>query len=233
MAAVEYSCPAGFAIAGDKCVKTTKARWGNGFNYCLPEDGVLKGKDCELIIDATATEVEGTDENNNELPSITCPEGSIVHENQCVVYHSPAYKTGSSPHYCKDGNILIGSGCYTLYKENTDEENNSNGNYDINDDNAYQNVGSATVNCESLGLFKDDLNMIFKIIKIVAPILVIVFSVYDFIKAAAGKVEGEMKKAFSKLLKRMLFAIILFFLPTVLNYFLWLAIPGFKGCITG
>jgi len=105
--------------------------------------------------------------------------------------------------------------------------------FHIKDDDAYQNIGTATTDCKSLGLFKDDLNMIFKIIKIVAPILVIVFSVYDFIKAAAGKVEGEMKKAFSKLLKRMIFAIILFFLPTVLNYFLGLAIPGFEGCITG
>lgn len=232
MAVVEYSCPAGFAIAGDKCVKTTKAQWRNGFNYCLPEDGVLKGKDCELIIAATATEVEGTDENNNELPSITCPEGSIVHENQCVVYHSSAYER-SGQKYCMDGNILIGSGCYTVYKENDGTENDKDESFDIKDDDAYQNIGSATVNCGSLGLFKDDLNMIFKIIKIVAPILVIVFSVYDFIKAAAGKVEGEIKKAFSKLLKRLLFAIILFFLPTVLNYFLSLAIPGFEGCITG
>lgn len=112
-----------------------------------------------------------------------------------------------------------------------EQEAGKNGDFDIEFDDPYKDIGSNNVNCDTLGTLRKDLNSVFNIIKIVAPILIIVFSIYDFIKAAAGKVEGEMKKAFSKLLKRIIFAVILFFLPTILDYFLGLVNPGYTTCI--
>lgn len=95
----------------------------------------------------------------------------------------------------------------------------------------YDNVTSSEVNCSSLGMLRKDLQGIFKVFKIVAPILVIVLSIYDFIKAITGKVDGEMKKVFIKLLKRLAFAMILFFLPNILDFFLGLVDPGYSTCI--
>lgn len=168
-ATVEYSCPAGFEVSGDKCIKITESYKDNGTNYCPQDAGELKGENCELIIDATKSEIE--------------------------------------------------------------DEGNQDNNFNLGFDDPYKEIGSNDVNCDTLGTLRKDLNSVFNIIKIVAPILVIVFSIYDFIKAVAGKVEGEMKKAFTKLLKRILFAIIIFFLPTLLDYFLGLVNEGYTTCI--
>ena len=92
-------------------------------------------------------------------------------------------------------------------------------------------ASAATANCSSLALLVKDLQGAFKIIKFVVPILIVVMSTYDFIKAIAGKVEGEMKKAFQRLLKRLLFAVILFFLPNMLDFFLGLIDPSYTTCI--
>lgn len=105
---------------------------------------------------------------------------------------------------------------------------NTGDNYDST---LYDNVVSAEVNCSTLGSLRGDLQGIFNVFKIVAPILVIAMSVYDFIKAFTGKVEGEMKKAFTKLVKRLIFAVILFFLPNILDFFLGLVDPGYTTCI--
>lgn len=110
---------------------------------------------------------------------------------------------------------------YDTTKNNSNNESN----------NLYDNVTTAEVNCNTLGLLRKDLQGIFKVFKIVAPILVIAMSTYDFIKALTGKVEGEMKKAFTKLLKRLAFALILFFLPNILDFFLGLISDGYTTCI--
>lgn len=90
----------------------------------------------------------------------------------------------------------------------------------------------ASTVCSPLGVLKQDIQGAFNVVKIVAPILVIVFGIYDFIKAMTGKVEGDMKKAFQKLMKRIIFAIILFFLPMILDWILGLVDPGYNTCIT-
>ena len=86
-------------------------------------------------------------------------------------------------------------------------------------------------NCSTLGMLKDDIREVFKIFKIVAPVLVIIFSIYDFIKAFTGKVEGETPKAFKRFLKRLVFAMILFFLPTLIDVALGIVDPGYSTCI--
>jgi len=111
---------------------------------------------------------------------------------------------------------------------NAGNANSGNVNYDGT---LYDNVTNSGVNCSSLGLLRKDLQGIFKVFKIVAPILVIVLSIYDFIKAIAGKVDGETKKVFMKLLKRLAFAMILFFLPNILDFFLGLVDPAYSTCI--
>lgn len=89
----------------------------------------------------------------------------------------------------------------------------------------------ATSVCSPLGRLKDDIQGAFNLCKIIVPIVVVVFSIYDFIKAMAGKVEGDIKKAFQKLVKRIVFAVIFFFIPDLLDYILGLVDPGYNTCI--
>ena len=86
----------------------------------------------------------------------------------------------------------------------------------------YANIEDAQqVQCSALGDLRKDIQGIFNI----------VMSTYDFIRAIAGKVEGETKKAFQKFLKRLAFAIILFFLPNLLDFLLGLIDPSYTTCI--
>ena len=85
--------------------------------------------------------------------------------------------------------------------------------------------------CSALGNILKDLQGVFAAAKILVPILVVVMSAYDFIKAITGKVDGEIKTAFTKFTKRLIFAVIFFFLPSILNFFLGLIDPTYSTCI--
>ena len=71
------------------------------------------------------------------------------------------------------------------------------------------------------------LQQIFNVFKYLAPILVLVFSTMDFVKAAASQDKEALKKASKTALKRALLAILLFIIPTLLNYLFRLL--GFSG----
>lgn len=66
----------------------------------------------------------------------------------------------------------------------------------------------------------DKLQEYFNIIKIVVPIIVIVFSVLDFGKVVLSSDADEMKKAQAKLVKRLIIAVIIFFIPLFVNFIL-------------
>ena len=87
------------------------------------------------------------------------------------------------------------------------------------------------ISCNSFGEFKTDLQNLFNLLKIIVPLLVIGLSVYDFIKAITQKDEKDVKKAFQSLIKRMIYAIILFFLPVLLNLLLELFETNSDVCI--
>lgn len=65
----------------------------------------------------------------------------------------------------------------------------------------------------------DFLQQIFDIFKFLAPLLCISLSVVDFIKAAASQDKELLLKASKTALKRVILAAILFFIPTLINYF--------------
>ncbi len=87
------------------------------------------------------------------------------------------------------------------------------------------------VNCNDLGKFKVDLNNIFNFIKIVIPLLIIGLSTYDFIRGITARDEKALKKAFSSLIKRIICAIVIFFLPTLIETFLKLVGIDISTCI--
>jgi len=62
------------------------------------------------------------------------------------------------------------------------------------------------------------LNQIFQVFKYAAPILCLVFVTVDFLKAAASHDEKALMKAFQNAGKRIVMAIILFFVPDLINW---------------
>ena len=77
-----------------------------------------------------------------------------------------------------------------------------------------------------LGQILDDIQNIFDIVKILAPILVIVFGTLDFVKATIAMDDKGMKTAMNKFPRRLIAAAALFFLPYIIN--LLLSMPGLE-----
>ena len=71
--------------------------------------------------------------------------------------------------------------------------------------------------CDSFGDVKQDMKNLFDFMKVLVPLLVIGLSTFDFIKAITEKDDKDIKKAFSRLMKRLICAVILFFLPVLLE----------------
>ena len=87
------------------------------------------------------------------------------------------------------------------------------------------------LSCNSWGTVLTDLQNVFNFVKIVVPLLIIGLSTYDFIKAVTSKDDKGLKKAFQILLKRLVYAIILFFLPVLINLILELVAVNSNVCI--
>ena len=67
------------------------------------------------------------------------------------------------------------------------------------------------------------LSMVYNVLKwakYIAPILVIILSILDFIKAIAAQNDDDMKKAQGKFVKRLIVAALLFLLPLIINFML-------------
>lgn len=67
------------------------------------------------------------------------------------------------------------------------------------------------------------LNLVYNVLKwgkYIAPVLVIILSILDFIKAIASQNDDDMKKAQGKFIKRLIIAAILFLLPLIINFML-------------
>ena len=74
----------------------------------------------------------------------------------------------------------------------------------------------------------DLLQFSFTVIRIVVPILLIVLVIKDLMTASAAGKEEDMKKAQSAAIKRIIIAVAIFFVPTVVNVLMGL-IPGMIG----
>jgi hypothetical protein len=88
---------------------------------------------------------------------------------------------------------------------------------------ASTNTGNSGIanedkSCDAiLGSFSVTVNNILKFIQYLGPVLVGVFTVIDFIKAALSGEQDDMKKASRNFSKRIIAAILLFFIPTIVN----------------
>lgn len=71
---------------------------------------------------------------------------------------------------------------------------------------------------EAEGTVANFLQQIFTIIGYIAPLLCVVLSISDFVKATASQDKDALMKAMKTTAKRLVLALLLFFLPTLINF---------------
>lgn len=106
----------------------------------------------------------------------------------------------------------------------------------IHSNNANSNGGdnSNTVSTDCNGIFgdfQDDLVKILNIFRILAPIIVAAFTVYEYLVAVINKYADALKKCNSRLVKRLILMAVLFLLPALINILLKLVGDNYGVCI--
>lgn len=126
--------------------------------------------------------------------------------------------------YQKDGYKLLQlTGENNNHKELTTSSNSNK----EKDNNTSMDFGDKLndEDCQAvLGNTLEIINTVFNWIKIIAPILLIVFGSLDFGSAVLQDNQDALKKATSKFIKRAIAAVAIFFLPFIIN--LLLSLPG-------
>lgn len=86
--------------------------------------------------------------------------------------------------------------------------------------------------CEGvLGGVKKDLSNILKAMRILAPILVAIYTTYDYVTAILAKDAEKMKKSNSKFVKRLVLMVVLYLLPVIINLLLGIIDESYSTCI--
>lgn len=109
------------------------------------------------------------------------------------------------------------------------EENANNDSTD--ESNTETNTGTSNTDCSVLGEFGQDLQSIFNVFKIVAPILTLALSSYDFVISITSRQAEGLQKSAKKFATRLVLVVILYLLPTVLNFFLKLTLASGNTCV--
>ena len=92
------------------------------------------------------------------------------------------------------------------------------------------NSGDSDTDCNVLGEFGEDLQSIFNVFKIVAPILTLALSTYDFVVSITSKAAEGLQKSSKKFVTRLVLVVLLYLLPTLINLLLQLTI-GDSTCV--
>ena len=80
--------------------------------------------------------------------------------------------------------------------------------------------------------FESDLQEIMDAIRIIAPLLVLVLSVIEYISAVTSKSADGLKKANGRLVKRLILMVVLFILPSFINVILGFFLgPEYNTCV--
>lgn len=125
---------------------------------------------------------------------------------------------------------------YSYYSNNVMPNNNNNQNNSSEDN---LNGGISQLSCNSLlGNPKNDedpayyLTVAFKVMRYVAIILLIVMSIIDFVGSVAAQDDDALKKAVNKMIKRAIMCVLIFILPTIIEYVLqFIDDISIKDCI--
>lgn len=166
-------------------------------------------KECESNCYILNGEYETSISNNEEYNSISIPSGFSIYDGSKKI-------TSNKIYYKNDSGLLFG--CKDDNNDNDNDTTNNSNNKSTNDGEIDVKVGD-TLTCEEiLGNNGKTLVKIFIIaIRILAPILMIVLSSYDFMISIPNKDPDEMFKAWKRVETRAIVVALIMLLPTLLN----------------
>lgn len=108
-----------------------------------------------------------------------------------------------------------------IENENKEDENNSSNSNNENENNSSSNtkidVGNFCNESRILKAFRF-IGYLFFVVKILVPILLIIFGTIDFSKAVIASNNDEIQKSTKALVTRILAGIFIFFIPTIVNF---------------
>ena len=90
---------------------------------------------------------------------------------------------------------------------------------------------NSNTDCSTLGSFGQDLQSIFNVFKIVAPLLTLALSSYDFVVSITSKQAEGLQKSAKKFTTRLALVVLLYLLPSVLNFLLELTLGQGNTCV--
>lgn len=164
---------------------------------------------------------------NEYLTEDTCPEKSDFGKckwnstnNTCEKYDrfvcTDYNAEGSCPDYDEEGKPCTWTGFSCEYQNASDDPDYEKPDTDIS-------TGETT--CKGLfsGQFGEILGELYDLIKFAVPILIIGLSIIDYVKAVASHNQDDVKKTTGKLIKRLIIGLIVFLLPTLIEFLLGLA----------
>lgn len=73
-------------------------------------------------------------------------------------------------------------------------------------------------NLEIDQVIPDTIHLVISIIKIIVPIIIIIFGMIDMMKAVTANEEKEMKEAQKKLIKRIIYGVLVFFVISIVQF---------------
>lgn len=227
-------------------------------NKIIDSNGLLSGGWNFNVAETKFTEFEGISVikfsgtahqkfKQEECPEVIYTNASYFEPEGC--WMSPVAAMNGCTHYTRGFCLQQSSEsfCYSVNPNNTIElklESSNLGedktdfnipNYDGST--AFQNPFGGDISCDTI--FKNAnggynrtyylMQNIFKIIKYVAIILVVALSIADFVKAITLNDKDVLNKTISKSIKRLIIGIVIFFVPTLINFILEL-ISEYTAC---
>lgn len=202
-----------------------------------------KTKVCSF--NATIKDANGTKEENKNL-SFNIVDGKLPSKDASGTYNltfknnitADSFGSGSSCDYngeqlyilCQSGNTSSTAVNYTsectistekiIFSEKGEIDNPENIGVDKdknNNNNKNKTPNNNSNGCEALEPLLGDIQFAWDLIKIAAPILVIVFGSLDYGQAVISGDDNALKKATDKFRKRLMFAVLLFFIPFLID----------------
>ena len=76
----------------------------------------------------------------------------------------------------------------------------------------------AAVTCDSVSFIIRAIKIAITVVRWVIPILLMVLVTFDLVKGMTQKSEDEMKKATSKIVTRVIWAVAIFFVPMIIGF---------------
>lgn len=236
-----YHCT--FVAIGDNCNSTVTIGGGTSsrvINVTVGDPSQAEPstpseeKDITLEVGGSSSDISNTDVCVSDNPSCVSTSSSVA---------SPSIGTYSckfqaiAPNCSANVTIGMGNGKKIYHVKTTEKKGSTSGSGTTSSEANNSSNNNGTLTCDYvLGDYDDPeylgyyLVKLLEVIKFAGPILVVVMTIVDLIKVLANGKNDELTKLGVKTLKRLIYAIMLFIIPTLLNWaFMQIGIYGVCG----